>query len=40
MTMVLSLGEEHVLYEHFGYRVVGHASVPPRLETWGFFRPD
>ena len=28
------------LYEHFGYRVVGHAKVPPGLETWGFFRPD
>ena len=28
------------LYEHFGYKVVGHAHVPPGLETWGFFRPD
>jgi GNAT superfamily N-acetyltransferase len=28
------------LYEHFGYRVVGHAHLPPGLETWGFFRPD
>jgi ribosomal protein S18 acetylase RimI-like enzyme len=28
------------LYEHFGYRVVGRARVPPGLETWGFFRPD
>lgn len=28
------------LYEHFGYRVVGHARVSPELETWGFFRPD
>lgn len=27
------------LYEHFGYRVVGHARVAARLETWGFFRP-
>ena len=27
------------LYEHFGYRVVGHAHVPPGLETWAFFRP-
>lgn len=26
------------LYEHFGYRVVGHARVAARLETWGFFR--
>ncbi len=28
------------LYEHFGYRVVGHSRVSPALETWGFFRPD
>jgi ribosomal protein S18 acetylase RimI-like enzyme len=28
------------LYEHFGYRVVGHTRVSPSLETWGFFRPD
>jgi len=28
------------LYEHFGYRVVGHARLSPELETWGFFRPD
>jgi GNAT superfamily N-acetyltransferase len=28
------------LYEHFGYEVVGHATVAPGLETWGFFRPD
>ena len=28
------------LYEHLGYRVVGHAEVVPGLETWGFFRPD
>lgn len=28
------------LYEYFGYRVVGHVSVGPGLETWGFFRPD
>ncbi len=28
------------LYEHFGYRVVGHATLSPTLETWGFFRPD
>lgn len=26
------------LYEHFGYRVTGHARVAPELETWGFFR--
>ena len=28
------------LYEHFGYRVVGHARLSPELGTWGFFRPD
>jgi len=26
------------LYEHFGYRVVGHARVSPELESWGLFR--
>jgi GNAT superfamily N-acetyltransferase len=28
------------LYEHFGYKVVGHARLSPEFETWGFFRPD
>lgn len=28
------------LYEHFGYRVVGRATVEDAVETWGFFRPD
>jgi GNAT superfamily N-acetyltransferase len=28
------------LYEHMGYRVVGHGQIAPGLETWGFFRPD
>lgn len=28
------------LYEHFGYRLTGHARIAPELETWGFFRPD
>jgi hypothetical protein len=26
------------LYEHFGYRVVGHKRVGPGLETWGMFQ--
>ena len=26
------------LYEHFGYRVVGHTRVAPGLESWGLFR--
>ena len=27
------------LYEHFGYRVYGHARVTDTLETWTLFRP-
>jgi len=27
------------LYEHFGYRVLGHDRVAPELETWVCFRP-
>ncbi len=27
------------LYEHFGYRVQGHARVTDTLETWTLFRP-
>lgn len=28
------------LYQHCGYRVVGHERVTDSLETWQFFRPD
>ena len=28
------------LYQHFGYRIAGHARVDGHLESWGFFRPD
>lgn len=28
------------LYEHFGYDVLGHATVAPDLSTWALFRPD
>ncbi len=28
------------LYEYFGYEIVGHVTVGPGLQTWGFFRPD
>jgi len=28
------------LYEHFGYRRVGHVHVADALESWGFFRAD
>lgn len=27
------------LYQHFGYRILGHARVSAELETWAFFRP-
>ena len=28
------------LYQHFGYEIVGHATVGWGLNTWGFFRRD
>jgi GNAT superfamily N-acetyltransferase len=28
------------LYQHFGYEIVGHASVGWGLRSWGLFRPD
>ena len=28
------------LYEHAGYRTVGHVRVAPDLESWGMFRAD
>jgi GNAT superfamily N-acetyltransferase len=28
-----------LLYEHFGYRLLGHTVVAGRLETWSLFRP-
>jgi GNAT superfamily N-acetyltransferase len=28
------------LYEHVGYRQIGHVRVTPELETWGMWRPD
>jgi len=27
------------LYQHFGYRITGHARISASVETWGFFRP-
>lgn len=27
------------LYDHFGFKVVGHGRVSSELETWGLFRP-
>lgn len=38
----VTLTTEHppnlLLYEHFGYRIIGHARVAPGLETWGLFQ--
>lgn len=31
--------ENVALYEHVGYRTVGHVRVAPGFETWGMFRP-
>jgi GNAT superfamily N-acetyltransferase len=28
------------LYEHFGYKTVGHVRIEAQLNTWGFFRPN
>lgn len=28
------------LYEHFGYKVIGHVRLDAQLNTWGFFRPN
>jgi len=40
----VSLSTEHEdnvpLYKHFGYEVIGTASVSPELKTWAFFRPN
>ena len=27
------------IYERFGYRIIGHAVITPRLESWGMLRP-
>jgi GNAT superfamily N-acetyltransferase len=37
VSLTTELARNVTLYEHFGYRVVGHARVSPDLETWGFF---
>ncbi len=39
VSLTTELARNVSLYEHFGYRVTGHARVAPELETWGFFRP-
>jgi GNAT superfamily N-acetyltransferase len=28
------------LYEHLGYRVIGHRQITGTFATWGFFRPN
>jgi GNAT superfamily N-acetyltransferase len=38
VSLTTERAENVALYEHFGYRVVGHARVAPGLETWGMFR--
>jgi len=40
VTLTTEVPENVPLYRHFGYQVVGHATVAPDLETWGFFRRD
>ncbi len=40
VTLTTELESNVPLYERFGYRLVGRASVAPGLTTWGFFRPD
>jgi len=37
VSLTTELAKNVTLYEHFGYRVVGHARVAPDLETWGMF---
>jgi ribosomal protein S18 acetylase RimI-like enzyme len=32
--------ENVALYRHFGYEIVGEATVAPELTTWGFYRKD
>jgi len=39
VTLTTESPENVALYQHFGYRVLGHARVSDELETWTFFRP-
>lgn len=39
VSLTTELSANVALYEHFGYRVAGHARVAPTLETWSMFRP-
>jgi GNAT superfamily N-acetyltransferase len=38
VSLTTERAENVPLYEHFGYRVVGHVRAAPGLETWGLFR--
>jgi GNAT superfamily N-acetyltransferase len=38
VSLTTELASNVRLYEHFGYRVEGHAPVGPGLETWTLFR--
>jgi GNAT superfamily N-acetyltransferase len=38
VTLTTETRQNVPLYEHFGYRVLGHARLGEGLETWGFFR--
>ena len=38
VSLTTELADNVRLYEHFGYRVVGHKRVAPGFETWGMFR--
>ncbi|MGE5175924.1 MAG: GNAT family N-acetyltransferase [Hyphomicrobiales bacterium] len=40
VSLTTELPRNVTLYEHFGYRIVGHTRVDDALETWGFFRDD
>lgn len=39
VTLSTEVSRNVTLYEHFGYRVAGHARVAPELETWVMHRP-
>jgi len=40
VTLTTESAANVALYEHLGYKVVGHRPVGPGLKTWGFYRPD
>lgn len=40
VTLTTEDPDKVTLYEHFGYRRLGHVRVADDLESWGFFRAD